>query len=155
MTSSAKPVGTVLLELVPSEISAAHANHRSFRLRAEALLTEWRQTLMIPPRWTFRLRICCPEELPHAQGSCSWGYLPNRCFTIKLRCDLTDEELRWVVAHELLEAVLAGYGDFTHELVDEKPITARRILHRNHADIRNELVEWLLRIISGSERPNA
>jgi hypothetical protein len=122
--------------------------------RASELLAGYRQKLFVPSLWVIDLKIVCPDEMPYAQGSCSWDYLPNNRYTIKLRCDLSEDQLNWVVAHELMEAIDAPYADFSDQFIEQD--RSRRMqnhLQKLHGDIRNVRIEWMLRVILGLERP--
>lgn len=128
----------------------------ALRHDATLFLEDARRRLLIPPRWVIVVEAVTPEEFPHAHGSASWTYLPNANYRLKLRTDLSGEELRWTIYHELLEMIFARYGEFCIEQIESRGDLEgcfATYLHEQHGDIRNEVVEWLLQVILGIPRP--
>lgn len=146
---------TVPAESEPATVPHA-AHHRVLQQAAQALMRHYRERFMISPLWQIKLEVCCPERMPEGvQGSASWGYLPNRQYVMRLRCDLSARALDWVIPHELTEMMAAHYGEFCLELIETyvtEPALKER-LHREHGDLRNELIEHVLRIMLDRTRP--
>lgn len=133
-------------------------DHSAHLRKYEAILRRMRRKLWIPPRWTIRFEIGCPEQMPNAQGYCTWRYLPNAQYRIVLSCNLSDELAEWVIAHELLEALTSPYAGLYEQALDlleaeQIPSKLLNVLREQHGDVRNELIEWILRIVLKRERP--
>lgn len=99
--------------------------------------------------------VLTPDEMDDALGRCSWGYLPNAEFRIRMRADLTSEELDWTMAHELMEALFAPYAEYVENHVFDKISNkgALKLLVRQHAGIRDAIIEHLLAVMIGHKRP--
>jgi len=135
-------------------------DHGVFLARANDLLAFYRQRLLIPLRWNIEIIALCPDEIDKrspdhdsVQGSMSWDYWMHADFRMRLRCTL-DQELEWVIAHELLEAVLGRFGDFMDRLILAQRSNALRheLFHQNH-ELRDEVIEWFLDILLADTRP--
>jgi hypothetical protein len=128
------------------------------QVRLAALMPELaslRTLLKVPERWSVDLELRCPEDMPDAYGRLHYDYLPNSQFQILLHCSLDEAEARYVLAHELLEAVLAEYGEFCLEQIEARsPKQLTTYLAVRHIHLRNELIEWLLPLILGTPRPS-
>jgi hypothetical protein len=123
--------------------------------QAKSSLDKWRKKLLIPPHWQVDLLVLPPEEMENTLGRCSWGYLPNAEFRIRMRSDMTLEELEWTMAHELMEALLSPYAAFVEDHVFEQTANkgALKLLVRQHAGIRDAFIEHMLATIIGHKRP--
>ncbi len=137
--------------------------HDGFLEEVRALVGTYRQKFLIPPRWQIELAVMCPEEMAHTHyfadgvsASMSWEFLANAHYRMRVRCNLTAQELEWCVMHELLEAITATYCDFTRDLIDRTPGSVRNkaTLDARHRDVRDEIIEWLLDILAPDKRPN-
>lgn len=129
-------------------------DHDRLKVEWQPEIASARKQLLIPPRWKIDLEIRCPNDMPEAQGSMSWDYLPNARYLMRLRCDLDPHTARYVIAHELMEAIMAPYADFAEGLIaKEKSKRVRDLLIRQHGDIRNEHIEWVIPLITGLHRP--
>jgi hypothetical protein len=121
---------------------------------ASEILDRLRLKFMIPPRWRIDLEITCPRDMPNALGSMGWEYLPNASYFLRLRCDTPEEMMEWIIAHELLEALMAPYANLTVEEINRSGNKELCDLkHVMHGDIRNEIIESLLPVILGYPRP--
>lgn len=145
------------LDQTSSDLHSAHTPRQRYYAKR---IKHWRKRLFIPARWTIHLSVVCPDEMPDAQGCCSWRYLPNAQFRIILSCALSDELADWVIAHELLEALTSPYAQLYEgalESLDKAgmPFQMLDVLRGQHGDVRNEMIEWLLRILLKRERPEA
>lgn len=130
-------------------------SHLPALTRAADQLLLLREQLLIPPHWSICLQILCPEQYHYAQGSIGWRYWVNGSFVLRLRCDLTEDELRWIIAHELLEAQLGRYAEFTERFIESAgPQKVQLLLHRQHAQLRDEFIEWTLRVMLNGPRPD-
>jgi len=133
-----------------------HRPHALVREDAGKTLARLRTRLMIPPHWSITLVVACPEDLPRENGRCTWDCGPNHSYQIAIRCNLSPELQEWVLAHELMEAMLSGYGDFAFNLIDGVRNTPlRKHLEVQHGDTRDEYIEWMLRVILHRDRPDA
>lgn len=145
--------------LLAVDLDLAH-DHSTRQKLYNRFLRKYRKLLWIPPRWTITFEIRCPEQMPAAQGFCTWRYLPNAQFKIVLSCALSDDLAEWVIAHELLEALTANYAQFceqSFEYLEKEQIPEQvlLLLREQHGDVRNEMIEWLLRILLKRERPES
>lgn len=128
--------------------------YQSPRDRADQSLAVLRQRFLIPSRWIVDLEMKTAEEMPCAYGSCSWEYLPYQRFLIKLRDDLSGDQMFWTLTHELLEAMMAGYADLCDELIAQiGPKRVRDLYQARQAWVRDDLIEWIIRILLQTERP--
>jgi hypothetical protein len=140
-------------------------NHEQLAEDVANIVTEFREILLIPPRWKFDIQILCEEQMALAynlkadeeppQASMWWEYIPNARYRLRIRCDLHSKSLRWIVAHEMLEAILSRYGNFTQGLVNAQHGKGKKsALEENHREIRDEIIEWWLAILIPDERPD-
>lgn len=120
----------------------------------EGYLTKLRAKLLIPERWRIRIVCMCEDEMPEAYGYACWDYLQDRDYTMLLLCSLSDEQARYIIAHELLEIATSDYAEFTVKQIDSSlEGELRKKTHEAHANVRNEVIQWLLPLIFGIERP--
>ena len=123
---------------------------------AQQALTKWRHKLLIPPNWQIDLLVLPADEMEGTLGRCSWGHIPNAEYRIRVRQDLTPEELDCTMAHELLEALMASYAGFVEEHVFAKQLGNKgllRYLVKQHAEIRDTIIEHMLCVLIGQKRP--
>lgn len=125
-------------------------SHDQLQARAEAevhkVLKEW----FFPDYASVVVKVLCADdtEAEEFYGAIQWGYLPNQVYIIKIRCD-TEDQLPWLVRHELLEAMLAEYAEFVDTLDDGK----QPIIHEWHQLIRDRFIERMLHILNPQFAP--
>jgi hypothetical protein len=129
-------------------------DHENVLRIVQETLTQLREKFLIPARWRISIYIKCPNEMPQALGSMSWSYLPNAQYFLSLRCDIPTYLIEWIIAHELLEAMMAPYADLAENHIEKiSSKSLKGILHTQHGDVRNEIIEWVLPLILGYTRP--
>ncbi len=73
---------------------------------------------------------------------------------MRICCTGYEEKLEWTIAHELLEAILAPYAEFTEGLlVEQRRKSQIQLLNERHQEIRDEVIEWMLAIMLPEKRP--
>lgn len=103
------------------------------------------------------MNVLCPDEFSQRdiEGSMSYEELSNASYRLRFNCAMPDELVEWVVMHELMEAMTAPYADFCTLIMHEAKgsRSARKALQLRHAEIRDEMIEWMLNIIAPNKRP--
>lgn len=118
------------------------------------VLDDLRRRLAIPTTYRIDLRVVCPRQMPEAYAATSWSYLPSRAYTIRIHCNLDEDEAQWALAHELLEIITGDLAHFTNEELNRHRAQAlRNYLDIRHRELRDEMIEWLCHIILKHPRP--
>lgn len=138
-----------------NKVLSNHRDHSSVYKEAVTVFQHLRTRLMIPPAWSIKLEIVCPEDMPDAHGCLTWKLAHYGSFRLAISCELTSEQIEWIIAHELLEALLASYGDFADDMIDGLSIkSVRKLMRERHEDVRDQVIEHMLRVLFGKERPD-
>jgi hypothetical protein len=126
-------------------------DHEALKQRADALVTQLLHAWQFSPMTQVAVQVLCCEDTEAANfyGAIRWGYLPYEQFVLRVRCD-TAKQIEHLVRHELLEAVLAEYAEFTEEVMGKKTSPLADWQHRT---IRDRVIERLLAIIAPEFRP--
>lgn len=125
--------------------------------RGQQLAEQVMATWLFPRHAQVRVTVHCIHADGDTDywGKVTWGCLANQQYQIVICCDAGDQ-LEWLIRHELMEAALSEYADYTtdliYQLADQEACHSEREQDR-HQELRDRFIERFLCVLVPQHRP--